>query len=72
MHYQYGVQLQFSILLKQLCHLSLRQPHRLVLQSNIDLSLTIFRLIDYNLLIFFHTLFVSFAKIHLIFKIMYV
>ena len=54
-------------LLKQLSHLSLRQPHGLILQSNIDLSLTIFRLIDYNLLIFFHTLFVSFAKLHLFF-----
>ena len=49
------------ILLKQLSHLSLCQPHGLILQPDINLRLSIWSLIDYNLLIFFHTLFVSFA-----------
>ena len=52
------------ILLKQLSHLSLCQPHGLILQPNINLRLSIWSLIDYNLLIFLHTLFVSFAKLH--------
>ena len=51
------------ILLKQLSHLSLCQPNCLILQTDINLRLSIFRLIDYYLLIFFHTLFVSFAKV---------
>ena len=46
------------ILLKQLCHLSLCQPHGLILQPDINLRLSIWSLIDYNLLIFLHTLFV--------------
>ena len=37
-----------SVFLKKFSHLSLCQPHRLVLQSDIDLCLSVFCLIDYN------------------------
>ncbi len=43
------------ILLKQLSHLSLCQPHGLILQPDIYQCLPIWSLIDYNLLIFLHT-----------------
>ena len=40
-----------SVFLKQLSHLSLRQPHRLILQADINLRLSVLRLIDYNLVL---------------------
>jgi hypothetical protein len=39
--------------LKQFCHLSLSQPHRIVFQANVNLRLPVFRLI-YNYLVLFH------------------
>ena len=44
------------ILLEKLSHLSLCQPHSLILQSDINLCLSILCLIDYYLLLFFHNI----------------
>ena len=41
------------VLLKKLCHLSLCQPHCLILQTYINLCLSVFCLIYYNF-VFFH------------------
>ena len=41
-----------SVFLKQLCHLSLCKPHGVILQTNINLSLSVLRLIDYKLVLF--------------------
>ncbi len=51
-----------SILLKQLSHLSLCQPHRLILQTDINLSLPIWSLVNNYLLIFLHNTLDSFAS----------
>jgi len=55
--------------LKQFCHLSLSQPHRIVFQADIYLRLPVFRLI-YCYLVFFHKSrfigFVTDAKVRLI------
>ena len=48
-----------SVFLKQICHLSLSQPYCIVLQTNINLSLSVFSLI-YNNLVLFHDLFSQF------------
>ena len=42
--------------LKQLCHLSLCQPNGLVFQSDINLCLSVLRLIDYNFVLFHNIL----------------
>lgn len=51
-----------SILLKQLSHLSLCQPHRFILQPDINLSLPIWSLVNNYLLIFLHNTLDSFAS----------
>ncbi len=41
-----------SVFLEQLCHLRLSQPHHVVIQADINLRLSVFCLIDYNLVLF--------------------
>ncbi len=57
------------VLLKQLRHLSLCQPHSLILQPDINLCLSIWSLIDNNLLIFLHTFLFPSAKILLFIEV---
>jgi hypothetical protein len=40
------------IFLNQLSHLSLRQPYCIILQTNINLCLSVLRLVDDNLVLF--------------------
>ena len=46
------------VFLKQFCHLSLRQPHSLILQAHIYLRLPVVGLIYYYFVLF-HSLFFS-------------
>ena len=50
---------------KQCCQLLTGQPHSLILQTDIDLCLSVLRLIDYYFLIFFHNTLKSITKIRL-------